>query len=141
MIVRVDALGIWDDPASGAPRVLVAEVLGGLFGLASLGRWWLPSAILGDGDAPAEAAARAVQTQLGLALEGAVIVGARPQQVGEAWHLGLVVAGAVGGGPPAPAPPVTGFSLRLASEMPDQVGLWHRDDLAVLAARYDRLRT
>jgi hypothetical protein len=50
-----------------------------------------------------------------------------------------VVAGALGG-EPAPTPPVTGFSLRPMGELPDQVGLWHRDDLAVLAARYERLR-
>jgi len=135
VIVRVDALGILLE----ARRVLVAEVLGGFFGQAALGRWWLPCATLADGEAPAEVAARAVKEQIGLELEGAVVVGARPQRVGEAWHLGLVVAGALSG-EPAPSPPVTGFSLRPLGELPDQVGLWHRGDLAVLAARYERLR-
>lgn len=135
MIVRVDALGILLE----ARRVLVAEVLGGFYGQAALGRWWLPCAALGDGEAPQEVAARAVKAQVGLDLEDAVLVGARPQRVGDDWHLGLVVAGALGG-EPAPAPPVTGFSLRPMGELPDQVGLWHRDDLAVLASRYERLR-
>ncbi|HEX9289255.1 MAG TPA: NUDIX domain-containing protein [Anaeromyxobacteraceae bacterium] len=135
MIVRVDALGILLE----ARRVLVAEVLGGFFGQAALGRWWLPCTTLPEGEAPAEVAARTVKEQLGLELEEPVLVGARPQRVGEAWHLGLVVAGALSG-EPAPSPPVTGFSLRLLGELPDQVGLWHRDDLAVLAARYERLR-
>ena len=27
-----------------------------------------------------------------------------------------------------------------AAELPDQVGFWHRDDVAVLVARYERLR-
>src|SRR3990172_1800836 len=49
MIVRVDALGILLE----ARRYLVAEVLGGFFGQAALGRWWLPCAMLGEGDAPA----------------------------------------------------------------------------------------
>jgi len=35
-----------------ARRYLVAEVLGGFFGQAALGRWWLPCATLGDGEAP-----------------------------------------------------------------------------------------
>ena len=51
----------------------------------------------------------------------------------------LGVAGALGG-EPAPSPPVTGFSLRPMEELPDQIGLWHRDDIAVLASRYERLR-
>ncbi len=135
MIVRVDALGILLE----ARRLLVAEVLGGFFGQAALGRWWLPCAALGDGESPSEVAARAVKEQVGLDFDDAVLVGARPQRVGDAWHLGLVVAGALGG-EPVPAPPVTGFSLRPMGELPDQVGLWHRDDLAVLAARYERLR-
>jgi ADP-ribose pyrophosphatase YjhB (NUDIX family) len=135
VIVRVDALGILLE----ARRLLVAEVLGGFFGQAALGRWWLPCAALGDGESPSDVAVRAIKEQLGLDLEDAVLVGARPQQVGDTWHLGLVVAGALGG-EPAPAPPVTGFSLRPMGELPDQVGLWHRDDLAVLAARYERLR-
>lgn len=135
MIVRVDALGILLE----ARRVLVAEVLGGFFGQAALGRWWLPCAALGDGEAPQEVAARAVKAQVGLDLEDAVLVGARPQRVGDEWHLGLVVAGALGG-EPAPVPPVTGFSLRPLAELPDQVGPWHRDDLSVLVSRYERLR-
>ena len=44
------------------------------------------------------------------------------------------------GGEPDPRPPVSGYSLRTLAELPDHVGLWHRDDLAVLAARYERLR-
>ncbi len=135
MIVRVDALGLLLE----ARRLLVAEVLGGFFGQAALGRWWLPCVVLADGEAPGDAAMRAVKEQVGLDLSDAVVVGARPQQVGGAWHLGLVVAGAVSG-EPAPAPPVTGFSLRTLADVPDQVGPWHRDDLAVLAARYERLR-
>ena len=135
MIVRVDALGL----VLEARRVLVAEVLGGFFGQAALGRWWLPCVQLADGEAPGDAAARAIKEQVGLDLSDAVVVGARPQRVGEAWHLGLVVAGALSG-EPSPAPPVTGFSLRALADAPDQVGLWHRDDLAVLAARYERLR-
>ncbi len=143
MIVRVDALGLLLSAPGVEPRTLVrtlvAEVLGGFFGQAGLGRWWLPCALLEDGEAPGDGAERAVKHQLGLSLEGAVIVGARQQQVGNAWHLGLVVAGTLSG-EPAPVPPVTGFSLRLPDELPDQIGFWHRDDLAVLAARYERLR-
>jgi hypothetical protein len=135
VIVRVDALGLLLE----ARRALVAEVPGGFFGLAALGRWWLPSVALADGEAPAEVAARAVKALVGLELSDAVVVGARPQQVGAAWHLGLVVAGALGG-EPDPRPPATGYSLRTLGELPDQVGPWHRDDLAVLAARYERLR-
>jgi ADP-ribose pyrophosphatase YjhB (NUDIX family) len=135
MIVRVDALGLLLE----ARRALVAEVLGGFFGQAALGRWWLPCRVLADGEAPGDAAVRAVKEQVGLDLEDAVLVGARPQQVGADWHLGLVVAGALGGDP-EPRPPVSGYSLRTLAELPDQVGPWHRDDLAVLAARYERLR-
>ena len=135
MIVRVDALGLLLE----ARRALVAEVLGGFFGQAALGRWWLPCAVLADGEAPGDAAVRSVKEQVGLDLEDAVVVGARPQQVGADWHLGLVVAGALGG-EPDPRPPVSGYSLRTLAELPDHVGLWQRDDLAVLAARYERLR-
>jgi ADP-ribose pyrophosphatase YjhB (NUDIX family) len=135
VIVRVDALGLLLE----ARRALVAEVLGGFFGQAALGRWWLPCRVLEEGEAPGDAAVRAVKEQVGLDLVEPVIVGARPQQVGQAWHLGLVVAGALSG-EPDPRPPVTGFSLRTLGELPDGVGLWHRDDLAVLAARYERLR-
>jgi len=145
MIVRVDALGIWTGEApspGGAPdlRLLVAEVVGGFYGQAALGRWWLPCRTLGDGEAPAEVAVRALKEQLGLDLEAPVIVGARPQRLGESWHLGLVVAGALSGAPSeTTAPPVTGFSLRVMAGLPDQIGPWHRDDLAVLAERYRRL--
>jgi hypothetical protein len=51
----------------------------------------------------------------------------------------VVVAGAAGG-EPAPRPPASGFAARTLAELPDQVGFWHRDDVAVLAARYERLR-
>ncbi len=137
MIVRVDALGLL--LAAEPRRVLVAEVLGGFFGQASLGRWWLPCAELGDGEPPAEAAVRAVKSQVGLDLGDMVVVGARPQQMGGAWHLGLVVAGALSG-EPDPTPPVTGFALKPLAELPEQLGPWHRDDLTVLLARYERLR-
>jgi ADP-ribose pyrophosphatase YjhB (NUDIX family) len=135
MIVRVDALGLLLE----ARRALVAEVLGGFFGQAALGRWWLPCTVLADGEAPGDAAVRAVKEQVGLDLTDAVVVGARPQQIGPDWHLGLVVAGALGG-EPDPRPPVSGYSLRTLAELPDQVGPWHRDDLGLLAARYELLR-
>ena len=54
MIVRVDALGLLLE----ARRFLIAEVLGGFFGQAALGRWWLQCAPLADGEAPAGAIAR-----------------------------------------------------------------------------------
>jgi hypothetical protein len=41
---------------------------------------------------------------------------------------------------PEPRPPVSGFAARTLAELPDQVGFWHRDDVAVLVARYERLR-
>lgn len=135
MIVRIDALPI----ALELRRVVVAEVVGGFHGQAQLGRWWLPSGLLAEGEQPGDAAARIVKAQLGLELDGAVVVGSRQARVGDAWHLGLVVAGAVGG-EPSPGPPVSGFAARTLAELPDQVGLWHRDDLAVLVARYERLR-
>jgi hypothetical protein len=137
VIVRVDALGLL--LAAEPRRVLAAEVLGGFFGQAALGRFWLPCAELADGVAPAEAAARVVKAQVGLDLSDAVLVGARPQQLGSAWHLGLVVAGALSG-TPDPSPPVTGFALKPLLELPEQIGPWHRDDLTVLIARYERLR-
>ncbi len=136
MIVRVDALPLLLE----ARRVLVAEVVGGFHGQAQLGRWWLPSTLLRPGEQPAEAAARAVREQLGLGLEAPVLVGGRQARVGDAWHLGLVVAGEVAGSEPAPTPPVSGYAARTLSELPDQVGFWHRDDVAVLVARYERLR-
>lgn len=135
MIVRIDVLPL----VLEARRVLVAEVIGGYHGQAQLGRWWLPSGGLGEGEQPAEAAVRIVKDQLGLELEGAVVVGTRQARVGSDWHLALVVAGAAGG-EPAPRHPVSGFAARTLAELPDQLGFWHRDDVAVLAARYERLR-
>jgi hypothetical protein len=136
MIVRVDALPI----VLEARRVVVAEVVGGYHGEARLGRWWLPSAVLADGEQPGERAVRLVKDLLGLDLDGAVIVGARSAPAGGAPHLGLVVAGAVVGGEPSPRAPASGFAARTLGELPDQVGFWHRDELAILVARYERLR-
>jgi ADP-ribose pyrophosphatase YjhB (NUDIX family) len=135
VIVRVDVLPL----ALELRRVVVAEVIGGYHGQAQLGRWWLPSDVLREAEQPGEAAIRIVRDQLGLELEGAVVVGTRQAKVGDDWHVALVVAGAVGG-EPAPGPPVSGFAARTLAELPDQVGFWHRDDVAVLAARYERLR-
>lgn len=135
MLVRIDALPI----ALELRRVVVAEVVGGFHGQAQLGRWWLPSGLLGEGEQPGAAAARIVKAQLGLELEAPVVVGSRQAKVADDWHLGLVVAGAVGG-EPALGPPASGFAARTLAELPDQVGFWHRDDLAVLVARYERLR-
>jgi ADP-ribose pyrophosphatase YjhB (NUDIX family) len=135
VIVRVDVLPV----VPGTGRVLVAEVIGGYHGQAQLGRWWLPSGLLAEGEQPGEAAIRIVREQLGLVLEDVVIVGARQARVGEIWHLGVVVAGAVGGDP-EPRSPVSGFAARTLSELPDQLGFWHRDDVAVLVSRYERLR-
>ncbi len=137
MIVRVDALGLL--LGTEPPRVLAAEVLGGFYGQAALGRWWLPCTALADGEAPADGAARAVKTQVGLELGEAGVGGARPQQLGADWHLGLVVAGALSGDPD-PTPPVTGFALKPLEELPEQIGPWHREDLTVLIERYLRLR-
>jgi ADP-ribose pyrophosphatase YjhB (NUDIX family) len=136
LLVRVDVVPI----ALELRRVIVAEVVGGYHGQAQLGRWWLPSGTLADGEQPGEAAARILRDQLGLGLEGAVIVGTRQARVGDAWHLALAVAGAVSGDAPDPRPPVSGFAARTLAELPDQVGFWHRDDVAVLVARYERLR-
>ncbi len=136
MIVRVDALPI----VLEARRVVVAEVIGGYHGQAQLGRWWLPSDLLREGEQPGEAAARVLRDQLGLALDDAVVVGTRQAKVGDAWHLALVVAGAASGDAPSPAPPVSGFAARALAELPDQVGFWHRDEVALLVARYERLR-
>ncbi len=135
MIVRVDVLPL----VLEARRIVVAEVIGGYHGQAQLGRWWLPSDLLAEGEQPGDAAVRIVKAQLGLDLDGAVVVGTRQARVGDAWHLALVVAGAAGG-EPAPRHPVSGFAARLLSELPDQLGFWHRDDVAVLAARYEALR-
>jgi hypothetical protein len=49
------------------------------------------------------------------------------------------MAGAVSG-EPDPRPPVSGFAARLLAELPDQVGFYHRDEIALLASRYERLR-
>jgi len=136
MIVRVDVLPI----VLELRRVIVAEVIGGYHGQAQLGRWWLPSDLLGATEQPGEAAHRIAKAQLGLALEGVVLVGGRVTDVGKDRHLGLVVAGAVTGGEPALGAPVSGFAARTLGELPDQVGFWHRDDVSVLVARYEKLR-
>ncbi|HEU4384821.1 MAG TPA: NUDIX domain-containing protein [Anaeromyxobacteraceae bacterium] len=135
MIVRVDVLPLLLE----ARRVLVAEVVGGFFGQAALGRFWLPCGPLQEGEQPAEAARRLVRAQLGLDLEGVLVVGTRQHPVGGAPHLALVMAGAVSG-EPEPGPPVSGFAARLLGELPDQVGFYHRDEIALLASRYERLR-
>jgi ADP-ribose pyrophosphatase YjhB (NUDIX family) len=135
VIVRVDALPL----VLEARRVVVAEVIGGYHGQAGLGRWWLPSGLLAEGEQPGDAAVRIVKDQLGLDLADAVVVGTRQARIGEGWQLALVVAGAAGG-EPAPRHPVSGFAARTLAELPDQVGFWHRDELALLAARYERLR-
>jgi ADP-ribose pyrophosphatase YjhB (NUDIX family) len=136
VIVRVDVLPV----ALELRRVLIAEVIGGYHGQAQLGRWWLPSGLLAEGEQPGDAAVRIVREQLGLGLEDAVIVGTRQARVGEAWHLALVVAGSVTGDAPEPRHPVSGFAARTLAELPDQLGFWHRDDVAVLLARYEKLR-
>jgi ADP-ribose pyrophosphatase YjhB (NUDIX family) len=136
VIVRVDVVPLILE----ARRIVVAEVIGGYHGQAQLGRWWLPSGLLAEGEQPAEAAARVLRDQLGLGLEDAVLVGTRQARVGEDWHLALLVAGAVTGDRPEPRAPVSGFAARTLAELPDQVGFWHRDDVAVLVARYERLR-
>jgi ADP-ribose pyrophosphatase YjhB (NUDIX family) len=136
LLVRIDVVPI----VLELRRVIVAEVVGGYHGQAQLGRWWLPSGPLADGEQPGDAAARILKDQLGLGLEGAVIVGTRQARVGDAWHLALAVAGEVSGDAPDPRPPVSGFAARTLAELPDQVGFWHRDDVAVLVARYERLR-
>ena len=136
MIVRIDVLALLLE----ARRVVVAEVIGGYHGQAALGRWWLPSGVLGDGEQPGEKAIALLKAQLGLDLEDAVVVGARAAVVGGQHHLALVVAGAVSGGEPEPRPPVSGFAARPLGELPDQTGFWHRDEIALLAARYEKLR-
>jgi ADP-ribose pyrophosphatase YjhB (NUDIX family) len=136
MIVRVDVLALLLE----ARRVVVAEVIGGYHGQAGLGRWWLPSGVLADGEQPGEKAIALLKAQLGLDLEDVVVVGTRATVVGGAHHLALVVAGAVVGGEPEPRAPVSGFAARTQAELPDQVGFWHRDEIALLAARYEKLR-
>jgi len=135
VIIRVDVVPI----VLELRRVIVAEVIGGYHGQAQLGRWWLPSDTLREGEQPGDAAIRIVKEQLGLDLEDAVVVGTRQARIADAWHLALIMAGAAGG-EPAPRPPVSGFAARTLAELPDQVGFWHRDDVAVLVARYERLR-
>lgn len=137
MIVRIDVVPI----VLEARRVIFSEIIGGVHGQAQLGRWWLPSDLLREGEQPGEAAARILRDQLGLAIEGVVVVGTRQAKVGEDWHLAVIMAGAVPGGEPDPRPPVSGFAARTFAELPDQLGFWHRDDVAVLVARYERLRT
>lgn len=136
MIVRVDVVPV----VLELRRILVAEVIGGFHGQAQLGRWWLPSGVLVEGEQPGEAARRVVAAQLGLGLEDPVVVGVRQAKVGDSWHLGLAVAGAVVGDAPEPRHPVSGFAARTLAELPDQLGFWHRDDVAILVARYERLR-
>jgi ADP-ribose pyrophosphatase YjhB (NUDIX family) len=136
VIVRVDVLPILLE----ARRIVVAEIIGGLHGQAALGRWWLPSGILAEGEQPGEKAVALVREQLGLELEGVVVVGTRAAQVGAERHLALVMAGAVAGGEPSPGRGVSGFAARTLAELPDQTGFWHRDEIALLAARYEKLR-
>lgn len=137
MIVRLDVIPV----VLEARRVVVAEVIGGFHGQAALGRWWLPSGVLAEGEQPGEQAAAIVRAQLGLELDGVVVVGSRAAVVGGAHHLALVYAGAVAGGEPAPGPGISGFAARTLAELPDQTGFWHRDEIAVLLSRYERLRT
>jgi ADP-ribose pyrophosphatase YjhB (NUDIX family) len=136
VIVRIDVIPV----VLEARRVVVAEVIGGWHGQAALGRWWLPSGVLEDGEQPAEKAAALVKAQLGLELEGVVVVGSRAAVVGGRHHLALVLAGAVAGGEPAPGPGISGFAARTLAELPDQTGFWHRDEIALLVSRYERLR-
>lgn len=136
MIVRIDVIPL----VLEARRVVVAEVVGGFHGQAGLGRWWLPSGVLDDGEQPGEKAVALVKAQLGLDLEGVVVVGSRASVVGGAHHLALVLAGAVTGGDPMPGPPSSGFAARTLAELPDQTGFWHRDEIALLVSRYERLR-
>ncbi len=120
--------------------MLVAEVIGGFHGQAALGRWWLPCGLLAEGEDPQACAVRIVREQLGLDLDGVAVVGARQHPVGAESHLALACAGAVGG-EPDPKPPVSGFAARTLAELPDQVGFWHRDEVALLVSRYERLRS
>ncbi|HTN53316.1 MAG TPA: hypothetical protein VML50_13000 [Anaeromyxobacter sp.] len=136
MIVRLDVIPI----ALELRRVIVAEVIGGFHGQAQLGRWWFPSGVLQPGEQPGERAVALVKAQLGLDLEGVVVVGTRAERVGDADHLALVFAGAVAGGEPFPASPVSGFAARTLAELPDQVGFYHREVVELLVARYERLR-
>lgn len=136
MKVRVDVLPI----VLEARRVVVAEVIGGFHGQAGRGRWWLPSGMLEEGEQPGEKAMALVRGQLGLELQGVVVVGVRSAAVGGEQHLALIMAGAVAGGEPAPGGPASGYAARTLAELPDQVGFWHRDEIALLLARYEKLR-
>jgi len=135
-MVRIDVIPIVLEQR----RVVVAEVIGGYHGQAALGRWWLPSAVLEEGEQPGEKAVALVKAQLGLELGGVVVVGTRAAVVGGQHHLALVLAGAVEGGEPAPRHPVSGFAARTLAELPDQTGFWHRDEIALLVSRYEKLR-
>ena len=137
MIVRIDVIPVLLE----ARRVVVAEVIGGFHGQAALGRWWLPSGVLRQGEQPGDKAVSLVREQLGLELSGVTVVGTRAAAVGGEQHLALVMAGAVSGGEPAPGGPVSGFAARTLAELPDQTGFWHRDEIALLVARYERLRS
>ena len=120
--------------------MVVAEVIGGYHGQAQLGRWWLPSGLLEEGEQPGDAAIRIVKDQLGLDLEGAVVVGTRQARIGGRVAPRARRRRARSGGEPDPRAPVSGFAARTLAELPDQLGFWHRDDVAVLVARYERLR-
>jgi ADP-ribose pyrophosphatase YjhB (NUDIX family) len=137
VIVRIDVIPIVIE----ARRVVVAEVIGGFHGQAALGRWWLPCGVLGEGEQPGEKAQTLVRQQLGLELDGVVVVGTRSAPVAGQQHLALVMAGAVVGGEPAPGRGISGFAARTLEELPDQTGFWHRDEIALLVSRYERLRT
>jgi hypothetical protein len=136
VIVRVDVLPVILE----ARRVMLLEVIGGFHGQAQLGRWWLPSGVLQEGEQPVERARAIVRAQLGMELEGTVVVGSRAMKVGPDAQLALVYAGEVIGDTPEPGLPASGYAARTLAELPDQVGFWHRDDLGVLLARYERLR-
>jgi ADP-ribose pyrophosphatase YjhB (NUDIX family) len=136
MVIRIDVLPL----VLEARRVIVAEVIGGYFGQAALGRWWLPSGALGPGEQPGECARRIVKEQLGLDLDGVVVVGTRRQEIGGEDHLALVMAGAAAGEEVQTRAPVSGFSARTIPELPDQTGFYHRDEIAILVSRYERLR-
>jgi ADP-ribose pyrophosphatase YjhB (NUDIX family) len=133
VVIRVDVLPIVPPEA-----VLVAEVIGGFFGQAQLGRYWLPCTELADGEQPEAAARRALAEQLGLTLEAPRLVGARRERVAGREHLALAVAGVAAGQPELKAP-LSGFSARAPAALPDQLGFYHRDDIAILRARHRAL--
>ena len=82
VIVRIDVVPI----VLEMRRVIVAEIIGGYHGQAQLGRWWLPSGPLEEGEQPGDAARRILKAQLGLDLEGVVVVGTRAAPVGGEAH-------------------------------------------------------